>query len=157
MEGIYDFLEQGILNKFVIVIKERRYHEILEKFVFDLELNGIKNVKDIALLYGKFRDILVKLNVINSYLTEQHDPKKVIFTVQSHIKKFDRVKYRKWTEMDDSDYSEDDEEHDKDFEIIPVKSIKTEQFKMNVMAISTEPEREESVDPDEILTQFDFQ
>ena len=164
MDGVYDFLEQGILNKFVIVIKERRYHKILEKFVFNVELNGIKDANDIVLLYGKFRDILVKLNVINSYFTEQHNSKKIIFTIQSHIKKFDRVKYRKWIEMDDNDYSEDDDEQQSrenndnhNLEIIPVKSIKTEQFKMNVMAISTEKQREASIDPNEILTQFHFQ
>ena len=161
MDGVYDFLEQGILNKFVIVIKERRYHKTLEKFVFDLELNGIKDVKDIGLLYGKFRDILVKLNVINSYLTEQHNSKKLIFTIQSHVKKFDRVQYRKWIEMDENDYSEDDEERENNdnnnSEITPVKSIKTEQFKMNVMAISIKKQREASIDPNEILTQFHFQ
>ena len=144
INGVYDFLQQGIMNKFVIVIKEKYSHSMIEKFIFDVELNEIKkvNVNDMTVLHTKFRDLLIKLNAINSYLTKQNDPKQVTFTIQTHTNKFDRNKYRKWVEIE-PDF--EDSNHN-DHEMIAVKSINTEQFKMNVMAVTntSEKDKEES-------------
>eukprot|EP01083_Nonionella_stella_P198173 727838_1 len=109
MEGVYPFLCDATLNKFVILLKHKQ--EMIEKYVFDIEImigkakymETQQQIKLIKSLRRKLRDLLVKLNTINSRLNHMYsnnNAQQLTFTIQSHVKQFDNTKHTKWIQAD---------------------------------------------------------
>ena len=149
MDGVYKFIADGSLTKFVVILRESRDRDkILEKYVFDIRMDLKADFKDdILSLRAQFGDLLVRLNSMNAYLsgTQTHS-KELTFSLRAHTNSFDKEDHPKWRETEDPT---NDEHEDGEFEVIPLATVRIQnQFKLSAMILQQSDGKEVDGDPD---------